>query len=231
MDTVATIHSTSGCKRFDHPECEIRVSSPAIPEVDIAWLLGFIESYIASGARLNIGETMQIGWMLVRIEEGPAGALRLTEPDMKSFPVHFIDSVDRTLLHLRNQNDVVRSLSLATDPLFPSLRQSAVVHVNYKHANSVSMMREVADGLSSGWVITDTQDLAGLRDPARFLTTSLYQLGLDRPELIKFFALPPMLEVSIDNGRTRVYGPNGALSLVPGSYLSELNRRMIQGGS
>ncbi|MFM0418335.1 immunity protein Imm33 domain-containing protein [Paraburkholderia aromaticivorans] len=231
MDTVATIHSTSGCKRFDHPECEIRVSSPAIPEVDIAWLLGFIESYIASGARLNIGETMQIGWMLVRIEEGRAGALRLTEPDMRSFPVHFIDSVDHTLLHLRNQNDVVRSLSLATDPLFPSLRQSAVVHVNYKHANSVSMKREVADGLSSGWVITDTQDLAGLRDPARFLTTSLYQLGLDRPELIKFFALPPMLEVSVDNGRTRVCGPNGALSLVPGSYLSELSRRMIRGGS
>lgn len=207
------------------------MSSPAIPEVDIAWLLGFIESYIASGARLNIGETMQIGWMLVRIEEGRAGALRLTEPDMRSFPVHFIDSVDHTLLHLRNQNDVVRSLSLATDPLFPSLRQSAVVHVNYKHANSVSMKREVADGLSSGWVITDTQDLAGLRDPARFLTTSLYQLGLDRPELIKFFALPPMLEVSVDNGRTRVCGPNGALSLVPGSYLSELSRRMIQGGS
>lgn len=69
MDTMTTIHSTTGCKRFDHPECEIRVSSPAIPEVDIAWLLGFIESYIASGARLHIGETMQIGWMIVRIEE------------------------------------------------------------------------------------------------------------------------------------------------------------------
>jgi hypothetical protein len=229
MDTMATIHSTTGCRRFDHPECEIRVSSPAIPDVDIAWLLGFIESYIASGTRLHIGETIQIGWMLVRIEEGPTGALRLTEPDMKSFPVHFIDSVDRTLVHLRNQNDVVRSLALATDPHFPSLRQSAVVHVNYKHATSVSMKREVAEGLSSGWVITDTQDSAGLRDPARFLTTSLYQLGADRPELIKFFALPPMLEVTIDNGRTRVCGPNGAVSLVPGSYLSELNRRMNQG--
>jgi hypothetical protein len=77
--------------------------------------LGLSESYITSGARLNIGETMQIGWMLVRIEEGAAGALRLTEPDMKSFPIHFIDFVDRTLVHLRNQNDVVRSLSAAVD--------------------------------------------------------------------------------------------------------------------
>ncbi|SIO68117.1 immunity protein Imm33 domain-containing protein [Paraburkholderia phenazinium] len=231
MDTVATIHSTTGCKRFDHPECEIRVSNPAIPKVDITWLLGFIESYIASGTRLNIGETMQIGWMLVRIEEGRAGALRLTEPDMKSFPVNFVDSVDRTLVHLRNQNDVVRSLSPAIDPHFPSLRQSAVVHVNYKHAASVSLKRKVVEGVSSGWVITDTEDSAGLRDPARLLTTSLYQLGLDRPELIKFFALPPMVEVSIDNRRTRVCGPNGEISLIPGSYLSELNRRMIQGGS
>ncbi|MFL9981948.1 immunity protein Imm33 domain-containing protein [Paraburkholderia sediminicola] len=207
------------------------MSNPAIPEVDITWLLGFIESYIASGTRLNIGETMQVGWMLVRIEEGQAGPLRLTEPDMKSFPVNFIDSVDRTLVHLRNQNDVVRSLFPAIDSYFPSLVQSAVVHVNYKHSTSVSLTRKVAEGASSGWVFTDTEDSAGLRDPARFLTTSLYQLGMDRPELIKFFALPPMLEVSIDNRRTRVSGPNGALSLIPGSYLSELNRRMTQGGN
>jgi hypothetical protein len=174
---------------------------------------------------------MQIGWMLVRIEEGRAGTLRLTEPDMKSFPINFIDSIDRTLVHLRNQNDVVRSLSPAIDPHFPWLRQSAVVHVNYKHATSVSLKRKVAEGARSGWVITDTEDSAGLRDPARFLTTSLYQLGLDRPELIKFFALPPMLEVLTDNRRTRVCGRSGALSVIPGSYLSELNRRMIQGGS
>ncbi|CAE6837621.1 hypothetical protein [Paraburkholderia nemoris] len=207
------------------------MSNPAIPGVDITWLLGFIESYIASGIRLNIGETMQIGWMLVRIEQGRAGALRLTEPDMKSFPVNFIDSVDRTLLHLRNQNDVVRSLSPVIDPHFPSLRQSAVVHVNYKHATALSLKRKVAEGASSGWVITDTEDSAGSCDPARFLTTSLYQLGMDRPELIKFFALPPMLEVSINNHRTCVCGPNGALSLIPGSYLSELNRRMINGAN
>jgi hypothetical protein len=174
---------------------------------------------------------MQIGWMVVRIDKGWAGALRLTEPDMKSFPLNFVDSVDRTLVHLRNQNDVVRSLFPAIDPDFPSLRQSAVVHVNYKHATAVSLKRKVAEGPSSGWIITDTEDSAGSCDPARFLTTSLYQLGMDRPELIKFLALPPMLEVLIDSRRTRICGSNEALSLIPGSYLSELNRRMIQAGN
>jgi hypothetical protein len=71
-------------------------------------------------------------------------------------------------------------------------------------------------------------DNAGSQDPARFFKTSLYQLGVDRPDFVKFFAVPSGLQVAVDNAFIGVLGPDGELKQIPGSYLSELNRHRQQ---
>jgi hypothetical protein len=225
QSTESSVHATSNCKLYKHPEFQVRVSNSAVPAEDVSWLLQFFEQRVAQGEKFRSGESLQVGWMYAMLEDGPAGYLRVLEPDMKDVPVKFVDSVDRTLMHLRNQKDVVQSLSPLVEPDFPSLRQSVVVHVNHKTASRVLLTRNgAADGADSGWWLSDLDDRAGSQDPTRFFKTSLYQLGVDRSDLVKFFALPPGLQVVVDGVRIGVLGADGEVQQIPGSYLSELNK-------
>lgn len=222
---MSSVHATSNCKLFGHPEFQVRVSNGAVPAEDVSWLLQFFEQRVAQGEKFRSGESLQVGWMFTMLEDGPAGFLRVLEPDMEVVPVKFLDSVDRTLMHLRNQKDVVQSLSPPAELDFPSLRQSVVVHVNHKTASRILLTRNgAADGADSGWWLSDLDDQAGSQDPTRFFKTSLYQLGVDRPDLVKFFALPAGLQVVVDGVRIGVLGADGEVQQIPGSYLSELNK-------
>lgn len=219
------VHATGGCQRFGHPEFRVRVRNKAIPDDDVAWFLRFLESRVAEGEKFSGGQSLQVGWMYTRLEKADDGSLQVMEPDMKQIPVRFIDSVDSTLMHLRNQKDVVQSLVPEIEPDFPSLQQSAVVHLQYKSASRVLLTRATPhDAADSGWWLTDLADEQGAQDPSRFTKTSLYQLAIDRPDLVKFFAVPPGLQVVIDGPLIGVLGPDGEIDQQPGSYLSELNR-------
>lgn len=219
------VHTTQGCQRFGHPEFRIRVSNKAIPDTDVAWFLHFLESRVAEGEKFSGGQSLQVGWMYTMIEETDDGFLRITEPDMQQIPVRFIDSVDSTLMHLRNQKDVVESLVAEVMPDFPSLQKSVVVHVDYKSASRILLTRaEPHDASDSGWWLSDLDDKEGSQDPSRFTKTSLYQLAIDRPALVKFFAVPTELQVYINGPVIAVLGPESEIEQKPGSYLSELNR-------
>ncbi|KVF23193.1 hypothetical protein WJ07_16935 [Burkholderia vietnamiensis] len=225
---IDSIHRTVDCKRSAHPEFEIRVTNGAIPDQDISRLLRFLEQRVADGERFRAGETLQIGWMLTMLDGGATDTLRITEPDMKEIPIRFIDSVNSTLMHLRNQKDVVGSVAMDLQPDFPSLRQSAVVHAEYKSAYRVLLTRDFAHETDSGWSLTDLNDEFGLQNPGQFIRISLYQLGVDRPDLIKFFALPPGLQVAVNDPQIRVIGPEGEMQPIPGSFLEALNSRRLQ---
>ncbi|CAM3441225.1 hypothetical protein BUUB107078_32005 [Burkholderia ubonensis] len=222
------VHRTVNCKRFDHPEFQIQVSDRTIPAVDIGWLLRFLEQSVAGGERFRAGETLQIGWMLTMLEVGKDDILRIMEPDMKAIPIEFIDSVDSTLKHLRNQKDIVASVALTQEPDFPSLRQSAVVHVDYKSASSVLLTRYPARETDSGWTLTDLNDEAGSQDPSRYVKISLYQLGVNRPDLVQFLALPSGMQVVVAGSTIRVKDSDGEIQPVPGSYLEALNGVQLQ---
>ncbi|WP_322053152.1 immunity protein Imm33 domain-containing protein [Paraburkholderia bannensis] len=218
-------HRTANCKRHDHPEIQCRLSDPAIPAEDISWLLRFFERRVADGERFQAGETVQIGWMLTKLEAVTDDLLCITEPDMQAIPIKFVDSVDSTLKHLRNQKDVVASIAPTPGPDFPSLQQSAVVHPDYKSIGGLLLTRNPSHQADSGWSLTDPDDEAHAQAPSRHLRISLYQLGVDRPDLIKFLALPPDLRVRLDNGQIRVTGSDGEIQPLPGSYLDALNKR------
>lgn len=221
---VAETHVTTKCKQFNHPEFQIQVSSKAVPAADIAWFLAGLEKRVAEGERFKGGETMQVGWVLIMLQAAPGGVLRIMEPDMKSVPVKFVDSLDNTLKQLRSQRDTVESFTPSIPLSFPSLRQSVVVHRDYKTTRRVLLSRYEPEELDSGWWLSDLNDESGARDPTHFTKISLYQLAVDRPDLVKFFAVPPGLQVIVDHGRIGVLKEGKELRQVPGSFVSELNR-------
>ncbi len=226
--STGSVHRTVDCKRHDHPEIQIRVFDPAIHIEDISCLLRYFERRVASGERFQAGETVQIGWMLTKLEAETDDLLCVAEPDMRAIPIRFVESVDSTLKHLRTQKDVVASIAPSRNPDFPSLQQSAVVRADYKSVVRLLLTRDPPHEADSGWSLTDPRDEFHARDPSRYLRISLYQFGVDRPDLIKFLALPPGLQVRLDNLQIQVTGPEGEIQPCPGSYLEALEKRRIQ---
>lgn len=217
------LYTTSACARFGHPEIQVNAQSSAVLPGDIAWFLQFLEARVAAGTQFRAGQTLQVGWMINRIEDGSDGLLRVTEPDMQLVPVRFVDSIDSTLMHLRNQKDIVESLRPPQELTFPSLQQSAIVHKSYRTARRLLLTRYEPREADSGWIVTELEDTSDADSPENYVRISLYQLGVDRRDLIRFFAIPAGLQVVID-GFIGVLGPDGELRQAPGSYLAEMNR-------
>lgn len=139
---------------------------------------------------------------------------------MKSFPIAFVDSVNATTSHLRCQADTVESFLPRDAAEFPSLLQSVVVHVNYKHARRVSFERYDANGSDSGWCLSDLSDPLASSDASRFSLVSLYQLALDRPGVGQVFCFSGRAAncVRWTHGcHARWGGASGPASLVHGS--------------
>ena len=77
------------------------------------WFLGWIESEVSGGRRFLPEQTVQVGWSVLEIRQRNDGALGFLEPDFRSIPVRFVDSVSNTLLHLLVQKSAAESLGLA----------------------------------------------------------------------------------------------------------------------
>jgi hypothetical protein len=215
-------HMTSTCTAYGHPEFSLHVPANRVPAEDIEWFLDYLATRVAQGERFQAGESLQVGWMYTVLQNGPAGTLCVTEPDMVAIPINFIDSVDRTLLDLRIQRDLVASFDPPIEPVFPSLREAVVVHLNYRSSQKLLLSRFDPVDANSGWWVTDCEGNDDSQDATRFTKISLYQLAVDRPDLIKFFALPPDLQVAIDGQRIGVIDSEGELTHLPGSFFERL---------
>jgi hypothetical protein len=216
---------TSKCAEYGHAEFEINVSTKGVPRTDIDWMLGTLEAMVARGDRFKAGETMQIGWMLTQLEPGERGSLGVMEPDRKSLPIVFVDSVTHTIRDLRAQKDTVESVLPPGSMQFPTLRHSLVVRGNYVNAQRLMLMRLAPhDATDSGWRLSDLDESS--EAPEAFARISLYQLGLDRPELVKFFALPQGVQIALD-GRIYVLKDGAVLPVKQGSFLDLLDRREV----
>jgi hypothetical protein len=219
---VGATYFTTKCSQFGQPEFQFSASNSVVPQVDVDWLIRTLEGMVASGEKFKIGETIQLGWMITKLESGDKGSLKITEPDMKSFPIKFVDSVDSTLRVTRSQKDVVESVLSANDIAFPNLVQSVVVHKNYKQARQIVLQRLPSSGSDSGWRLLDQKDSS--QDPKQFIKISLYQLALDRPNLVMFLALPTGVQVAID-GRVVILRDGAELRVKPDSFLNGLNKK------
>jgi len=220
----AAVYTTTKCKQFGQPEFQINVSDKTIPAEDIALMLSNLEELVANGERFKANQTMQFGWMITKFSEAPDKTLKILEPDFKAIPIEFVDSFNNTLKHLRSQKDALESVSKQLPLTFPSLAQGLVVHKNYKRSNQVLLERANPEQNDLAWWLSDLNDGEGNKDKNNFIKISLYQLALDRPDLVKFFAFPSELQVLVSKNKISVLKNGHELPLIKGSFLSELNK-------
>ena len=222
---ASNVYVTDGCAKYQQPEIVFETGE-GIPEVDAAHFKSTLEEMVASGSRFKAGETFQVAWMILKFAEADQGRLKLMEPDLKGMPIQYVDGVNRTLRIMRAQRDTADSFGLAGQMKLTTLMDVILVPEHPASIEMVQLHRESPKGHMSGWVLLE----AG-QEPPDFRPMSMYELFLSRPDLVKFFALPPGIDVIvIPTGEVSVYQDGKPLTAEAGSFIDMLNRTAAERG-
>jgi hypothetical protein len=213
--------TTKHCAKYGQRDISVAYDEHLVLESDVTWLLGWLESEAANGRRFLAGETIQIGWMVTKLETFEDGMLEICEPDMKAFPVKFVNSVTNTLIHLRFQKMVVESIGCEQEFCFPSLRQTAITCNSVgKHAG-IFMDRMSPRDNDSGWFIGCVDPNHNHQEPTNLARKSLYEIVVRyEPIITSYLAIPPGISVYIRDGIPVFHRGESKLAILSDSFLA-----------
>jgi hypothetical protein len=214
--------STTECHRFHQPEFVFSIGARTI-EPDVALFKETLEKMVEHGERFKPGETIQIGPMVLKLESDTSGMLRLMEPDMKSMPIKFVNSVATTLLLVRRQRDTVSSVNAEAIPEFISIMQPIFIVRNALQSRMLRLTKvPFGDSGVNTWLLTDA---AAKSEPSQedVQPMSVYEALLTRPDIFDFLALPENYIVVVEKrGKFALFEDGKSVTPIKGSYLDAL---------
>jgi hypothetical protein len=222
--TIKTIQ-TKTCHALGHPEFRVAVEESLIIEEDIVFALQTLEGMVQEGQRFRDGETVQMGWCILKVRRNEDGTLTLLEPDFVHMPIVWVDSVTSALSHLRCQKDVVESFFDSTELSFPSLRHSCICCTRLSRVRQLLLDRHDPKDSDSGWVLCCSDDDHDHEDPQNLEKLSLYEAALHNRSIIEYLALPPgvLLQETFEGLEVLFHGGR-QIEPRKGSYIDALAR-------
>ncbi|MEW1739658.1 hypothetical protein AB0346_27290 [Nocardia beijingensis] len=221
---MAESFRTTSCASHGHPEFTVLCTEPRLPGME-NWLLSYLESTVAAGTRYQPGETIRVGWNLVRVRGRADGTLGLAE---RTDAQNWAEQVDRTLRDVWYQREVAAGVGLADHLDFPGEDQQAIVSSCGLESPVLVLARTATDDPEfSGWSVECFEDHA---HRASYYTT-LLELATAMPFAVQFFALPAATTVLIESPeitptgtiRPHIVDAEGVeMYPIPGSYLDYL---------
>jgi hypothetical protein len=187
---------------------------------NVDWFANTLQVMVNNGSRFEGGQTMQIGWSVVRFEQA-ADLLELREPDFLSMPTKWLPGISKSLQHLALHRDVVESVLPVEELAIPGMRQSCLACNRIGDGNGFFMHRTEFSGQDSGWFFGCFDREHNHDDAANLLRMSLYEVVVRRVgAALPFLALPLESMVALDRGRRSIYRYDLALEPKPGSCLA-----------
>src|SRR5437867_369975 len=183
--------TSSGCGKYNQPEFRLRFDPELALERDDRELDETLEGHVASGQKIMSGQYLRFGWMGLHFHELTKHLLAVQEPDLRGFPVQFVDSVTATLRHLRWQKDCAVSVGVPEPLSFPTMFQSAAICRRLAPNQPFLMERKPPTDDDSGWFIgcSDVSHEHGRAD--KLVRASLYEIVLRFHQAVAaFLALP-----------------------------------------
>lgn len=180
------LFKTTNCHQYNHPELCFNADTGEIPEPNLRWLIQYLETEVARGIGFHNQSTLQLGWMPNRFELMDDGCLHLIEPDFKGLPLKFTDTITNTLKHLCQQQDIINSCEDVSEADYPEINSAIIICKTYTQATNILLSREPVKNSLSGWFFRDLDN----DNQADYTVTSLYEFACNRPDLIKYLALP-----------------------------------------
>ncbi|MEU2177956.1 hypothetical protein ABZ552_27390 [Nocardia sp. NPDC019219] len=215
---------TTSCVSHGHPEFTVVFTEPQLPGME-NWLLSYLESTVAAGTRYHPGETIRIGWNLVRVRGRDDGTLGLAE---RTDTQTWAEQVDRTLRDVWYQREVAAGVGLTDRLDFPGEDQQAIVSSCGLESPVLVLTRAATDDPEfSGWSVECFEDHA---HRSSYYTT-LLELATAMPFAVQFLALPATTTVLIESPeitptgaiRPHIVDADGVeMCPIPGSYLDYL---------
>jgi len=215
--------TTSRCHEVGHPEFVFKVDTSLVLQIDVDWFTATLESMVAGGSKFVPGQTIQIGWGLLKVGVPAEGRLRIFEPGYTSKPpIEFVDTVTQTLSHLRVQKDVLESYFEIEEIAFPSLSESCIVCTNVEETGGVVMDRTVPEPPDSGWFIGCTLPSHDHDNSKNLARVSVYEAVQRFPAALGFLALPSGVLLTSTLEEIRGYFDDAEVTPRRSSYIARL---------
>ena len=202
-------HRTTRCSAAGHSEftIQLRDKSP-IPMVH-QMLVSYFEDAVANGTKFKPGQTVLIGWAVLKLCERSDGTIGVMERELTP-EVKWHESVDRALHDVWLQKEICASVGL--DLAFPRQDEMALVSECAMEGACI-MTRIAADELPqgfSGWMFACTED----HDHGERAQLPLLAVAAMQPGLVQLLALPHGTSVLV-MFREKPNAPKGMLRIEP----------------
>lgn len=205
-------HRTTKCTEAGHREITIQLVKP-LPVAGLeGMLLEYFEASVARGTKFLPGQTIQMGWSLLRVCERADGTLGVQERELKP-DVQWVEQADRAIVDMWLQREVNDSVGLLDELVFPRQDDVALVAECGIESSQCVMTRlgkgAAAEGFS-GWMLACTEE----HDHGERAQIPLIGIADMRPGLVQLFALPHDTSVLVLY-REKANAPTGTVRIEP----------------
>ena len=220
--------TTTSCRLHGQPEVTLAFDPNKVLERDALWFTGVIERDVEGGARFQVGQSMQIGWMWAWFTVLPDGTYGFEEPDMKSAtPLVRQAGLTNSLGHLRFQKDTLESVLSAEELSFPSIQQTCIVCTRFPSSGAFFVERREPKDNDSGWIFGCLDSDHDHQTKPGWQKSWLYSavVAKCRP-VLPYLAFPPGSVINVDkDGSPEFYLRDKRLLVRKDSYVHRLMER------
>lgn len=224
---------TSRCSAAGHPEVTLQLAHKSpIPGVH-ELLIDYFEAAVARGTKFSAGQTVQLGWSVLKLCERADGTLGVQERELTP-EVAWTESVDRALRDVWMQREIAASVGLLDELAFPRQDDGVLVADCARTSHEVLLTRVALDDAPpdfSGWLAACAHQE---HDHGERVYVPLLAIAADHAPLVQLLALPHGTSVLV-LFRAKPNAPAGQLRIEPhvfrdgeeiiparGSYLAAL---------
>lgn len=214
---------TSQCSAFGHPEFNIECDAIWAESGTLNWFTDWLEASVKGGKVFQPGETVQLGWSILRIGSDEDGCLKFLEPDFVSLPVNFVTGVSQSLHHLFVQKSVADTAGLNNKLDIPSLRMSVIVCSKFSAKGPQFLSRTEQQDNDSGWFFGCVDPSHDHSSMAELSCVSLYQAALKYGfDPMAYLGLPSGTDVVVAGHSVEIYRDGQPLQIRDEGVLVEL---------
>lgn len=206
-------HRTTKCTAAGHRELTVQLAGkPPIAGLE-AMLLDYFEAAVTRGTTFLPGQTIQMGWSILRVCARDDGTLGVQERELAP-EVQWTEQVDRALVDMWLQREVGASVGLLDQLAFPRQDDTALVARCGIDNDQIVMTRlgaEISTKGFSGWMFACSSED---HDHGERVQMPLLGVAAMRPGLVQLFALPYDTSVLVLY-REKPDSPQGTLRIEP----------------
>lgn len=187
----------------------------------IDWFCKWLENHIASGADISNGQTLQIGYAIVRCSV-ESKRLRLESPDFSSMPILWNANMSPVFQLLGWHKYIPESFSF--EPEIPSLQQTAIVGRNYGEFPMFGNRLEPNNPNDSGWFFGSSLGNVDNNDPDQLSVMSLYEAMIAIPHMVPYLSMPTDCQIMFSSKTPEILKGYELLEITPGSMVDLLHK-------